>query len=64
MRTNLNFKGFYIEIPYLGILRKMVENFDHIIAPMPNEPIGEEATINQESPNPDFQLEFDVEEEE
>ena len=31
-RTNPNFKGFYIEIPYPRNLRKMVENFEYIMS--------------------------------
>ena len=51
-RTNPNFKGFYTEIPYPGNLRKMEEDFDYIMAQMPNELEGEEATVNRESPKP------------
>lgn len=63
-RTNPDFKGFYTDIPYLGNLRKLVENFDHIMAQMQNELEGEEAIVNRESPEPDVQLEIDVEEKE
>lgn len=46
MRTNLYFKGFYIEISYPLNLRKMVEKFDHIMAQIPNELVAEEETLN------------------
>ena len=62
MRTNPNLKGFYTKILYRVNLRKIVENFDHIMAQMPNEPEGEEAIVNLESPKLDFQLVIDVEE--
>ena len=62
-RTNPNFKGFYTEILYPRNLRKMVENFDHIMDQLPSEPIGEEAIVNREFPEPNVQLEIDVEEE-
>ena len=39
-RKNPNFKGFYTEVPYLGNLKKMVENFDYIMFQMPHEPEG------------------------
>ena len=52
-RTNPNFKGFYTDISYPRNLRKMVENFDHIMAQMPNELEGEEAMVNRESPELD-----------
>lgn len=63
-RSNPNFKGFYTDIPYLGNLTKLVENFDYIIAQMTSQPVGEEATLNRESLEPDVWLEIDVEEEE
>ena len=62
-RTNPDFKGFYIEVPYPSNLKKMVENFDYIMSQMPHESEGEEATVNRESPEPDVQLEVELEEE-
>ena len=64
IRTNPDFKCFYIEIPYPRNLRKMAENFDRIMAQMPSEIIGEETIVNRESPEFDVQLEIDVEEKE
>ena len=49
-RTNLDFKGFYTDVPYPGNLKKMVENFDHIMSQMTHEPKGEKATMNMNSP--------------
>ena len=63
-KTNPNFKGFYTKIPYLANLRKMIKNYDKIMAQMPKEPMGDEARVNPESPEPNVQLEIDVEEEE
>ena len=62
-RTNPNFKGFYTEIPYLGKLREMVDNFDYVMSQMPHEPEGEEAIVNTESPELDVQVEVELEEE-
>ena len=49
-KTNLNFKGFYTEIPYPVNLKKMIEIFDNIMAQMPEEPKGDDARVNLESP--------------
>ena len=45
-KKNPDFKGFYTKIPYLGILKKMIENFDNIMAQMPKEPKEDEARVN------------------
>ena len=46
----MDFKGFYTEIPYPVNLKKMIEIFDNIMAQMPEEPKGDDARVNLESP--------------
>ena len=62
-RTDPDFKGFYTDVPYPGNLKKMVKFFDHIMSQMPHELEGEEAIVNRDSPEPDVQLEVELEEE-
>ena len=40
----------------------MVENFDYIMSQMPHELEWEEGTVNGESPEPNVQLEVELEE--
>ena len=63
-KTNLDFKGFYTMVPYPFCLKQMVENYVDIMAQIPDEPMGEEASINPNSPKPNVNLEIEVEEEE
>lgn len=58
-RTDPNFKGFYMDNPYPYRLQKMIENYLHIMAQMPQDPLGEEDKVNPESPQPDVVLEVE-----
>ena len=61
-RTNLDFKVFYIDVPYPGNLKKMVEIFDHIMSQMPHELDRAETIVNRGVLEPDVQLEVELEE--
>ena len=63
-KTNPDFEGFYTKIPYPSNLKKMLEDFDNIMAQMLEDPEGDEARIKPESLELDVQLDVGVEEEE
>ena len=63
-KKNIDFKGFYTNVPYPFYLKKMIENYVHIMAQMIDEKMREEDRVNPNSPKPDINLEVEIEEEE
>lgn len=57
-----NFKGFYMGIPYLQRIRKMLNDHAEIIAQIPIGSIGEEERVIPDGPELDVTLEVEEDE--